>query len=103
MDKEKIEEKAKEKEEIDDKLNKLSDEEALLEKPKEGLAAELGEVKELEEEIVEEIKKRGAFEKEGWKPTTSLGIKVKNGEINNIDYILDQRIKILEPQIVDAC
>lgn len=78
------------------------DEEALIEKPKEGLATELGEVKELEEEIVEEVKKKGAFEKEAWKPKTSLGIKVKNGEISGIDYALDKRIKILEPEIVDA-
>ena len=80
----------------------LPDEDVLIEKPKEGLAAELGEVKELEEEIVEEVKKKSAFEKEGWKPKTSLGIKVKNGEVNSIDYALDKRIKVLEPEIVDA-
>lgn len=85
-----------------EKLEGLQDEEVLIEKPKEGLATELGEVKELEEEIVEEVKKKGTFEKEAWKPKTSLGMKVKNGEINNIDYILDTRIKILEPEIVDA-
>ncbi|MBI2652433.1 30S ribosomal protein S5 [Candidatus Woesearchaeota archaeon] len=74
----------------------------LIEKPKEGLAVELGEVKELEEEVVEEVKKKGAFEKETWKPKTSLGIRVKNGEVSYIDYILDKRIKILEPEIVNA-
>jgi len=84
------------------KVEDLPDEEALIEKPKEGLAVELGEVKELEEEIVEEIKKKGLFEKETWKPKTSLGMKVKNGEISSIDYVLDKRIKILEPEIVDA-
>jgi len=78
-----------------------SDDEVLIEKPKEGLATELGEVKELEEEIVEEVKKKITFEKEGWKPKTSLSISVKNGEIKDIDYILDRRIKILEPEIVD--
>ena len=77
-------------------------EESLIEKPEEGLAVELGEIKELEEEVVEEVKRKGAFEKEAWKPKTSLGIKVKNGEIKNIDYVLDSRIKILEPEIVDA-
>jgi small subunit ribosomal protein S5 len=41
------------------------------------------------------------FDEEGWKPKTSLGVKVKTGEINNIDYILDNRLKILEPEIVD--
>lgn len=79
-----------------------TEEELALEKPKEGLATELGEVKELEQEIVEEVKKKGAFEKESWKPRTSLGIKVKNGEVTSIDYALDKRIKILEPEIVDA-
>ena len=106
MVKKKAEEKAEEKEaqlmvtkpEVED----LQDEEVLIEKPKEGLAVELGEVKELEEEIVEEVKKKGFFEKEAWKPRTSLGMKVKNGEINSIDYALDRRIKILEPEIVEA-
>lgn len=89
------------KEEIPEKTEDIQ-EEALIEKPKEGLATELGEVKELEEEIVEEVKKKEAFEKEAWKPRTSLGIKVKNGEIKNIDHVLDKRIKILEPEIVNA-
>lgn len=97
----KIEKQIEKKNEITDS-EVSQDEEVLIEKPKEGLATELGEVKELEEEIVIEVKKKGVFEKETWKPKTSLGIKVKNGEVNSIDYILDTRIKILEPQIVDA-
>ncbi|MBI3026797.1 30S ribosomal protein S5 [Candidatus Woesearchaeota archaeon] len=100
MAKKKIEEKTEVKEA--EKHEEITEEEALIEKPAEGLAVELGEVKELEEEIVEEIKKKGGFEKEAWKPRTSLGIKVKNGEIASIDYALDTRIKILEPEIVDA-
>ncbi len=99
--KEEIAEKAEEKEKLPEKIEDLQ-EEALIEKPKEGLAVELGEVKELEEEIVEEVKKKGAFEKETWKPKTSLGMKVKSGEITSLDYVLDKRIKILEPEIVDA-
>jgi len=91
-----------EKKEETAKTEILQDEEILIEKPKEGLATELGEVKELEEEIVEEVKKKGAFEKETWKPKTSSGMKVKNGEITSIDYILDKRIKILEPEMVDT-
>ena len=102
MVKEKTEAKADPKENIAEKAEELHYEELLIEKPKEGLATELGEVKELEEVIVEEVKKKGAFEKEVWKPKTSLGLKVKNGEIANIDYVLDKRIKILEPGIVDA-
>jgi len=104
MAKKKIEQKAAEQAEPAEspKIEELQEEEALIEKPKEGLAVELGEVKELEEEVVEEIKKKGAFEKEAWKPKTSLGMKVKNGELNSIDYILDRRIKILEPEIVET-
>ena len=77
------------------------EEEPQLETPKEGLATELGEVKEIEEVIVEEVKKKGSFEKESWYPRTSLGMKVKSGEVSNIDYALDKRIRILEPEIVD--
>ena len=69
MAKKKTEEKVEVKEEMDN-VEVLQDEEALIEKPKEGLAVELGEVKELEEQIVEEVKKKGAFEKEAWKPKT---------------------------------
>ena len=38
------------------KVEELTDEEVIIEKPKEGLAVELGEVKELEEEIIIEVK-----------------------------------------------
>ncbi len=100
MTKKKIENTEK-KEEIA-KVEELQDEEVLIEKPKESLATDLGEVKELEEEIVEEVKKKVIFEKEAWIPKTSLGMKVKNGLINDINYILDKRIKILESEIVNT-
>jgi len=83
-------------------VGETPDEEVLIEKPLEGLSVDLGEIKEIEEVIVEEVKQKGTFEKEVWKPRTSIGIKVKNGEVNNIDYILDKRIKILEPEIVNV-
>lgn len=104
MAKKKTEEKPKEQPEAEEKTEQAAvpDEEAAIETPKEGLATELGEVKELEQEIVEEVKKKGAFEKESWKPRTSLGMQVKSGEITSIDYALDKRIKILEPEIVEA-
>ncbi len=104
MVKKKIEaaEEKKEEPKIEAKVEAASDEEVTLEKPNESLATELGEVKELEEVIVEEVKKKGAFEKEAWKPKTSLGKKVKAGEVTDMGYILDQRIKILEPEIVDT-
>ena len=58
-----------------------------------------------EEEAKKKIVVKGArgvrFDKESWKPKTSIGIKVKSGEIDNIDYILDNRLKIMEPEIVD--
>nr|MCK4930213.1 30S ribosomal protein S5 [Nanoarchaeota archaeon] len=38
----------------------------------------------------------------GWKPKTELGKKVKNREITNIDEILDNSLRILELEIVDA-
>ena len=45
---------------------------------------------------------KAEFDKEGWKPKTSLGKKVKDGEINDIDQILDKEGKILEHEIVDV-
>ena len=41
-------------------------------------------------------------ELETWQPKTSIGKKVKSGEIKNIDEILDKGEKILEPKIVEA-
>lgn len=38
----------------------------------------------------------------GWKPKTELGRKVKNREILGIDEILDNSVRILEPEIVDT-
>jgi small subunit ribosomal protein S5 len=37
-----------------------------------------------------------------WKPKTELGRKVKDREIIDVDDILDNSLKILEPEIVDA-
>ncbi|MBD3164892.1 30S ribosomal protein S5 [Candidatus Woesearchaeota archaeon] len=41
-------------------------------------------------------------ELESWQPKTSLGKKVKAGKIKNIDEILDNGDRILEPEIVDT-
>lgn len=38
---------------------------------------------------------------EVWAPKTELGRKVKSGEITSIDQILDNGIRIMEPEIVD--
>ncbi|MBI4453264.1 30S ribosomal protein S5 [Candidatus Woesearchaeota archaeon] len=43
-----------------------------------------------------------SFNKDKWTPKTSLGKKVKDGKIDDIDYILDNGLKILESEIVDA-
>src|SRR3989338_6454737 len=60
----------------------------------------------IEDEVIKEKvaveKRHTAFDKESWKPKTSLGMKVKSGEIDNIEYILDNRLRILEHEIVDA-
>ena len=37
-----------------------------------------------------------------WKPKTALGLKVKERQIINIDEILGESLRILEPEIVDA-
>lgn len=57
-------------------------------------------LKEEEKEVAVVVPKK-AFNKEGWKPKTELGKKVKSGEIKNIDEILDSGLKIMESEIVD--
>lgn len=60
------------------------------------------EVEDVEKQIVREVKERTGFDKTSWKPKTSIGKRVKNEEITNIDVILDEGTKILEAEIVDA-
>lgn len=55
-----------------------------------------------EEEIAKEAAKKPAPSLAGWNPKTSIGKKVKSGEIKDIDYILENGIKILEVEVVDA-
>ncbi|MBN1376997.1 30S ribosomal protein S5 [Candidatus Woesearchaeota archaeon] len=38
---------------------------------------------------------------EAWSPRTDIGKKVKNQEIKELDYILDNGFSVLEPEIVD--
>lgn len=42
------------------------------------------------------------FNIESWEPKTELGRKVKDGEITDIDQILDKGLPIMELEIVDA-
>ena len=73
-------------------------------------AAVVEEVKlEVEKDIITDIPEEEAVVKEkplteldAWKPKTSIGKKVKSGEIKDIDEILDAGLKILEPEITDV-
>jgi small subunit ribosomal protein S5 len=64
------------------------------------------EATEKEEAIVdvEEVTKVEVegFDKFAWKPRTSLGRRVKEGEITDMNQILDARERILEAEIVDV-
>ena len=65
---------------------------------------EVVEQKEAAESTKTKTRQRGGkkpVDKDSWKPKTSLGVKVKNGEITSMDQILDKRLRILEPEIVD--
>ncbi len=54
-----------------------------------------------EKEIEEKIEKK-IFDKSSWNPKTRIGLKVKSGEINDINQIIDIGSGIKEPEIVDA-
>lgn len=69
---------------------KKSMEKELLEK------AEIEKVKEIEIEKTEKPKL------DSWSPKTKLGKDVKNNKIKDIDFILEKKLKILEPEIVDS-
>lgn len=72
------------------KKTKKSMEKELLEK------AEIEKVKEIEIEKTEKPKL------DSWSPKTKLGKDVKNNKIKDIDFILEKKLKILEPEIVDS-
>lgn len=42
------------------------------------------------------------FDTDSWTPKTDAGKKVKSGEITDIDYLIDNGIRILEPEIVET-
>lgn len=52
-------------------------------------------------EIEEKIEKK-TFDKSAWQPKTGVGIKIKSGEFNDIDQIIDMGLGIMEPEIIDA-
>jgi small subunit ribosomal protein S5 len=64
---------------------------------------------EVEKDVITEIPEEEAIEvpKSGvdvtaWQPKTSIGKRVKSGEITDIDQILDKGLKILEPIVVEV-
>ncbi len=65
---------------------------------------ELARLKEETEIRVNGIKRDSDAKKEvsSWEPKTKLGREVKDGKIKNIEIILKNKNKILEPEIVDT-
>jgi len=58
--------------------------------------------KPIDEKVIEEKIEKKIFDKEGWNPKTGIGKKVKSGEFNDIDQIIDIGSRIKEPEIVEA-
>ena len=71
-----------------------------------GVEDEVIELLKIEEkEAVKELSKaeRESIEHlSSWTPKTKLGEMVKSGKIKNINEIIDKKMKILEPEIVDS-
>lgn len=42
------------------------------------------------------------IDKESWEPKTSMGIKVKSGEVTSLDELLESGKPVIEPEIVDV-
>jgi len=75
----------------------------------EKIIEETTEVEAVEKEVAlskeEDIVKKGlsrTADMSAWSPKTELGRKVKAGEINDIDIILDNGLKIMEFEITDS-
>ncbi|MBU0591407.1 30S ribosomal protein S5 [Candidatus Micrarchaeota archaeon] len=47
------------------------------------------------------VEKVRVVDKESWGPRTRIGLKVKNGEITQLDEVIESGKPILEPEIVD--
>ena len=70
---------------------------------------ELKELEEMKSETEERVngkwgkgREKGTEEISAWEPKTKLGKDVKSGKIKNIDDILGNNLKIMEPEIVDS-
>ncbi len=80
---------------------KESEKEVLSVVEEEKLEVEKDVITEIPEEEAIEVPKAGV-DIAAWQPKTSIGKKVKSGEITDIDQILDKGLKILEPTVVDV-
>jgi small subunit ribosomal protein S5 len=103
----KIETKETPEEELVDAIEDLDEKPIETENLEEKQTVE--EVKEVTTGRAREFRGREEMEKErqkerlsSWVPKTKLGKDVKSGKIKNIDEILDKKIKILEPEIIDT-
>ncbi len=84
------------------KKNEQETKPELIEEEKLEIEKEIIEVAEKDVEEIAVVHKERTAEIEKWHPKTSLGQKVKDGEIKNIDEILDNGEVILESEIVDC-
>src|SRR3989338_3129461 len=82
-----IEATPEETEKLEKQIEKLEESDKIVETPKEKEAARE------REKIREKV--------DYWKPKTELGRMVKEGKVKNIDVVLTEHRKILEPEIVD--
>ncbi len=105
-----VKEKQNEAKEIAEQMIKMVDEKETQKDQKEKARiieelekAEKAGKKITEDAIIEEsVRTPAQVALEKWTPKTELGKLVKSGKIKNIDEILDQGLKILEPEIVDS-
>ncbi|AJF62553.1 MAG: 30S ribosomal protein S5 [archaeon GW2011_AR20] len=63
------------------------------------------EIQKVQEKVLEEVplgvQKTRGYNLDNWNPKTELGKRIKNGELNNIDEVLNSGKRILETEIVD--
>ncbi len=105
-----VKEKQNEAKEVAEQMIKMVDEKETQKDQKEKARiieelekAERAGKKITEDAIIEEsVRSPAQIALDKWTPKTELGKLVKSGKIKNIDEILGQGLKILEPEIVDS-
>ncbi len=94
---------AEETKEPDKELEDIEEKVVLVETPEEIDVLSEDEVKAASEErALPKAVALGQFDINTWKPKTKTGELVKNKEIKDIDELLDNGVRILEAEIVDA-